>query len=475
MLLKIVSALHPQNCRDRIFSIIEALDVYHCPLSEGDSTWDRLLRESADIYLVHRSDIPALEQILDLDHLPEQPTIVVFHQDQNSEEHAKMMAAGIHNFLDLKLSDQLISEGLKSLIEHRMSFESEKLARMSIQEPRLSDFVSQSQSMRELLSVVERVVNSDASILILGETGVGKERLARAIHNDSQRSQGPFIAINCGGLPENLLESELFGHEKGAFTGAVRERKGCFELAHHGTIFLDEIGDMPLHLQVKLLRVLQERKIKRLGGEIELEVDVRVLSATNHDLEAEVESQHFRRDLFYRLSVISLTIPALKDRIQDLPELVKNYIKIFRYRLNKPIHGVTADALELMQQYTWPGNIRELVNAIERAMLLCLGDTITLDDLALKTDHLKSKVIEQALAPPEDNPSVEDFPDDWFELSYQELKQRLLTDFDVKYLTAILKKCHGRVGQASKMAGLQERSLFEKMRKMGLKKEDFRN
>ncbi|MBF0196252.1 MAG: sigma-54-dependent Fis family transcriptional regulator [Planctomycetes bacterium] len=475
MLIKVISAFSEPSLQSKLLPIFNSLDIHLIILDYDGLIWERLIRESADLYIVDRNCLPQDERLEAFQQLPEQPDMIVFYDEDEPQLHGNLMGNGIDSFIDLHLSPELILESLQSIITKREHFESERLARMSIQEPRLSDFVSDSHSMKNLLAVAERVVDSDVSILLLGETGVGKERLARALHNDSQRSQGPFVAINCGGLPENLLESELFGHERGAFTGAIRERKGCFELAHKGTIFLDEIGDMPLHLQVKLLRVLQEKKIKRLGGEQELEVDARVLAATNHDLEAEADNGEFRKDLYYRISVITLTLPSLRERIEDVPELVKNYIKIFRYRLNRPVYGLTNDALDLLLNYSWPGNIRELINAIERAMLLCVNETINTDDLALKSDHVMNKISEDPQILSSTEPPNSDLPDQWEHISYHELKTQLLADFDVRYFTSILDSCRGRVGAAAKMAGIQERSLFDKMRKLGLKKEDYRN
>ena len=231
MLIKVVSAFNDKDMQSRLIPIFEALDIHLSVLEENCLLWDKLIRESADLFFVDENCIPNDDRLEDFQQLLDQPDMVVFYSKDNPEWHAKLVVHGIDSFIDINLPEQLLLESLKSIINKRDAFESERLARMSIQEPRLSDFVSKSQSMKQLISMTERIVSSDVSILLLGETGVGKERLARAIHNDSQRSQGPFVAINCGGLPETLLESELFGHERGAFTGAIRERKGCFELA----------------------------------------------------------------------------------------------------------------------------------------------------------------------------------------------------------------------------------------------------
>jgi transcriptional regulator with GAF, ATPase, and Fis domain len=227
---------------------------------------------------------------------------------------------------------------------------------------------------------VRRLVASDSNLLILGETGVGKEWLARAVHNEGPRSGGPFLAVNCAALPDALLESELFGHERGAFTGAVRAHRGAFELAHRGTLFLDEVGELPLPLQAKFLRVIEERRITRLGGERAFGVDVRVMAATNRDLEAEVRARRFRADLYYRLGVVALTLPPLRDRVEDVPGLAASALRAAEARVGRPGLSIEPEAMAALVAYAWPGNVRELRNVIERAALLAPGDRLSLAD-----------------------------------------------------------------------------------------------
>jgi transcriptional regulator with GAF, ATPase, and Fis domain len=227
---------------------------------------------------------------------------------------------------------------------------------------------------------VEQVSSTDATVLILGESGTGKELLARAIHNISFRGDRPLVKVNCAALPGNLIESELFGHEKGAFTGAIARKIGRFELADGGTIFLDEIGDLPLELQAKLLRVLQEGEFERLGNSRTIKVDVRIIAATNRDLEREVDQGNFREDLFYRLNVFPVLIPPLRERKEDIPLLVKHFIQKFTRKIGKTIDAVPQHVLNTLQQYHWPGNVRELENLIERAMIISKGNRLLLGD-----------------------------------------------------------------------------------------------
>lgn len=255
-----------------------------------------------------------------------------------------------------------------------------------------AEIVTQNSRMKSLIQKTRESAESDATVLLLGESGTGKEMFARLIHENSPRRKNPFIAINCAALPEGLLESELFGYEKGAFTGAIRDRKGKFELAHRGTLLLDEIGEMPLHLQAKLLRVLQERSIDRLGSRSPVQVDIRVVATTNRDLREEVAQGRFREDLFYRLNVITLSIPPLRDRRDDLPVLIDHFVRHFNAKYRRKVEGIEPALLESLQSARWRGNVRELENLIERAVLFCNEKTIT-------HHHLKDELQTLTLPP----------------------------------------------------------------------------
>ena len=237
--------------------------------------------------------------------------------------------------------------------------------------------ITQSAVMENLLTKAGLVAEGDASVLIYGESGVGKELFARAIHDSSKRRQQPFVAINCGAIPEQLLESELFGHVKGSFTGAVRDHKGLFQLAEGGTVFLDEIGDMPVLLQVKLLRVLQERHVRPVGSTQSIPVDVRIISATHRDLKAEIASGNFREDLYYRLDVVALTIPMLSQRREDIPLLAKHFLGIFSAKYEKNINGFAPEAMEMLISASWPGNVRQLMNVVEQCIVLSTAPLIS--------------------------------------------------------------------------------------------------
>jgi len=246
---------------------------------------------------------------------------------------------------------------------------------------RVGNLVSRSPKMRKIFDILPTISNSPSTVLILGETGTGKELLARTIHELSPRKDGPFVAVNCSALPETLLEAEFFGFKKGAFTGAVKDRKGKLEAADKGTLFLDEIGDMPLSIQAKLLRVIQERCFEPIGSNKTISVDIRIICATNKNLEELVEKEKFRKDLYYRINVIKLELPPLRERKEDIPLLVDTFISHFNKVLGKDIKGVSPEAISLLMSYNWPGNIRELENIIERASILCFGDIIDIEHL----------------------------------------------------------------------------------------------
>jgi PAS domain S-box-containing protein len=245
------------------------------------------------------------------------------------------------------------------------------------------DLVGTSEAMRGVFRSVKMVAPTDSTVLIVGETGTGKELIASAIHDSSRRNRGVIVKVNCAALPPTLVESELFGHERGAFTGAVQQKKGRFELAHRGSIFLDEVGELPLDMQAKLLRVLQEQELERVGGTQTIKVDVRVIAATNRDLSAAVRTNAFRADLFYRLNIFPLRVPPLRERAEDIPLLAAHFVRLFAERMGKPARRIAPDTLERLARYDWPGNVRELANLLERAVILCNGTVIGDDHLGL--------------------------------------------------------------------------------------------
>jgi DNA-binding NtrC family response regulator len=394
------------------------------------------------------------------------PGVVVWGHGESAEERVRWVAAGASAVIDARGDRAGLVEQLLELVEAQAEGGIDgPEAGGSVVEPSLADFHSRSPRMRDFLDVVRRVASSDSTLLVTGETGVGKERLARAIHAESKRQAGPFVAVNCGALAENLLESELFGHERGAFTGATGSRKGHFESANAGTIFLDEVGEMPLHLQVKLLTVLQRHEVQPVGASKPRVVDVRIIAATNRDLRDDLEEGRFREDLFFRLNVISLEIPPLRERREDIPWFVGRFLRHFTTAHDRvSVVGIAEPAMEALLAYVWPGNVRELVNVIERGVLLCDGAEIRLEDLP-ETLHGGSSMAAVA---------TKALDTAFMELPLQEARRQLIEDFERRYFEHHLRATRGAVGEVSAAAGINPRTLYEKMRRLGLRKEDYR-
>ena len=433
--------------------------------------WQKVVRSCGDIIVISESLIPGPSDmgIAILNDLPENPTTVVLHDRDSSEEFAQLVAAGADVVLYSGTSKKSLTEAIETTLESRRQLtRKDRLGQASLEKPKITDFFSANEGMQIFIDEVQQVIPSSSPILILGETGVGKEHLAKAIHAESPRATGPFITVNTAALPEQLLESELFGHELGAFTGAVRTRKGAFELAHKGTIFLDEIGDMPIHLQAKLLRVLQDYEVKPIGGESSFWVDVRVIASTNHDLEKEVDQGTFRKDLFYRLSVVTLTIPPLRHRKEDIPDMARYFIDYFQHKIGREINRISEPALESLCHYDWPGNVRELMNVIERAMLICKSGEINIRDLPANFSNGISPIERIRRDATFDISS-------WKDKTLPEVQKDMTDQVERLYIQMVLKKTQGRVGQAAQIADIHPRGLYNKMKKYNIRKEDFKN
>ena len=436
--------------------------------------WSGLAHDSYDILVVALAALPgpADQIIATLRKLPDRPGIIVVHDGEDAVTRAKVLSAGGLAVLNLELSDAMLGSTLSTLLRRHGESLVGRLGTGSEQGYRLDDFSAASASMQRLLDLARRVARADSSLLILGETGVGKEWLARSIHAEGTRAGGPFVAVNCAAVPEALLESELFGHEKGAFTGSIRTRRGHFELAHGGTLFLDEVADIAVHLQAKLLRVLEERRIQRLGAERSIPIDVRIMAATNRDLAAALAAQQFREDLYFRLSVVTLVVPPLRERHEDIAPLAHAYLERFAQQLGHPGLVMREEVLAALQGYGWPGNVRELINVVERAVLLCRGPEITLADLPPPlVDPVTS---ERGASADLAGTLVAGLPDDWLDRPLKEVRREAVDMVEARYIRHLLERTGGRVGAAAERAGVDPRSLYSKMRRHGLRKEAFR-
>jgi transcriptional regulator with PAS, ATPase and Fis domain len=317
--------------------------------------------------------------------------------------------------------------------------------------------------MTQVFELVKKAARSEANILVLGESGTGKELIARAIHANSPRAGQPFVPVDCASLPEHLLESELFGHEKGAFTGAVRSKPGLMETAHRGTLFLDEIAELPAPLQVKLLRVLQERQIRRVGGTSLVDVDVRVVSATNRDLRDAIAKGQFREELYYRINVIAIQLPSLRERAGDVRLLAHAFLKQFGQGRVTAMEDAAAQALE---RYAWPGNVRELQNVIERACVLADGPTVTVKDLP---DHVLHSAPRPAAPPSDVSAAVAGVPSSGGDLTLKDAKERWLQVLEVAYLRDLLARHDGNVSSAAKAAGIDRKTFHRLINKYDLR------
>ena len=378
---------------------------------------------------------------------PEIPVIIMTAYGEVGEA-VKLMQDGIFHYVTKPFDvEELMGRIRKALDRHRTTTEV-KQVRTRIMNRRKSDFIVGScPKIEELLTQISIVAQNDVPVIIYGESGTGKELVARAIHYTGKRADRPFIVENCGAIPENLIENELFGHVKGAYTDARTDQKGLFEEAHGGTLFLDEIGELPLALQVKFLRVLQDGEFKRIGSTKSIKVDVRVIAATNKDLIQAIAEKTFREDLFYRLNVIPIHIPPLRERKEDIPLLINHFLQEFNKELGKGVEGFSPAAIQKMMTYQWPGNIRELKNKVKQAMVLTRNNVITAEDLFFHVPVSSNKF-----------------------QSFKEAKR----EFEKEYISQVLRICQGNISQAARLAKKDRKDFYDVMKKYGIQPETFR-
>ncbi len=363
------------------------------------------------------------------------------------------MKRGAYDYISKPFKPDEILLVLRKVEEReRLARENRRLRAAVREQGDLEGFLGRSTEVTELVAAVRKVAGYPTTVLLTGESGTGKELLARGLHRLSGRSEEAFVAVNCGAIPENLLESELFGHERGAFTGAHRSREGLFEQAQRGTLLLDELGELPLGLQVKLLRVLEERTVRRVGGSRDVAIDVRVVAATSRDLEAEVAAGRFRKDLLYRIKVVHLKVPPLRERQGDIPQLADHFVGAHAEKLGRAVHGLDTAALRLLVAHPWPGNVRQLENVLERAVLLCDGDHVTAADLPAE--------LRAAARGAEPDP-----PDEV--LSF---KQRLPA-LEAELIAKALDRTAGNRSQAARLLEISYKALLYKIRDYGLDRE----
>ena len=415
--------------------------------SDGVAALERFRKEPFDLILADQKmpGLSGLELLAGARAISPEVAVIVMTAYGTIETAVAAIKSGAADYLTKPLNlDELLHRIGQVRERQRLLRENRELREALQERHRVAGIIGESGRMQEVLSLVRRVAESDATVLIQGESGTGKELIAKAIHYASPRAGAPLVSVNCAALPETLLESELFGHEKGAFTGAVSARKGRFERADGGSLFLDEIGDLPLHLQVKLLRVLQEREFERVGSSRPIAINVRLLAATHRDLEALVRAGRFRDDLYYRINVVTISLPPLRERREDIPPLLDRFVEKFSRQNGKRINGVTREAREALLRYDYPGNVRELENLVERAVVLTRDEVIGLEDLPLSVKETERVV--------SDGPSLP--------AVVEGLERRMIRE--------ALTRADGVQTRAAELLGISERVLRYKLKKYGL-------
>jgi DNA-binding NtrC family response regulator len=447
-----------ENC-----SRILSRQGYVCATAaDGGAALAMLERDRPDVLLTDLK-MPVMDGLTLLRHAhevdPALPVIMITGF-ASIESAVAAVKEGAFDYLPKDFSVEQLRVAVERALRHRgVQIENRNLRQQLQQMLGLDNIVGRSPAMAQVFELVKKAARSEANILVLGESGTGKELIARAIHANSPRAAQPFVPVDCASLPEHLLESELFGHEKGAFTGAVRSKPGLVETAHRGTLFLDEIAELPAPLQVKLLRVLQERQIRRVGGTALVDVDVRVVSATNRDLREAIAKGHFREELYYRVNVIAIHLPPLRERAGDVRLLAQTFLK--RYGQGR-VTAIEDAAMAALERYGWPGNVRELQNVMERAGALADGNTITVRDLPEHVVHAAPRPAAPGLGAAGGPPGGTD-------LTLKAAKEQWLQVLEVSYLRDLLARHHDNVSSAAKAAGIDRKTFHRLINKYNLR------
>jgi len=416
----------------------------------GKEALDKISREPIDLVFldITMPDIDGMVVLRKIKEYDKNLSVIMATATDSARKAVEAMRLGACDYITKPFDVQEVITVAQKAIEQDKLLKEVVYLRSQREEIRFENIVGKSKKIKEIYEIIEKVAKNDATILISGESGTGKELIARAIHFNSPRRQKPFIPINCAGIPENLLESELFGHEKGAFTDAASQKLGMFELANEGTLFLDEISGLKVDVQANLLRALEEKEIRRLGGTRIIRVDVRIISATNIDLKQAVQEGKFRKDLYYRLNVVPIYLAPLRERREDVPLLIDHFLERYNQIFRKKIEGLTKEAVECLVNYNWPGNIRELKNVIERLVALKEEGVVTAKDLPFDI-FIKSSIGNSFQG----------------EGGLKEANK----DFQRQYIEIILERVGGNKAKAARILGIHRNALFNKMKSLGLK------
>jgi DNA-binding NtrC family response regulator len=433
---------------------------YQCLATTQPQEALRLLEsERPDLLLtdLRMPGVDGMEMLRQARQIDPQMPVVMLTGNASVESAVAAIKAGAFDYLPKSFSnDQLRLIVERALTKRRLELEVLNLRDQLRSVFGFENVVGRSIALHRALELVRKAARSEANILILGESGTGKELIARAIHANSSRAAQPFVPVDCASLPENLLESELFGHEKGAFTGAVAAKQGLMEAAHRGTLFLDEVGEFPLGLQAKLLRALQERQIRRVGGTRQIDIDIRIVSATNRDLHALVAAGRFRQDLYYRINVIDIVLPPLRERRDDVELLATHFQQRYASNSRTAIKGFEPEAMIALDIYNWPGNVRELQNVVERACVLSEGEMITLAELPA---HLRTP--SQPAGEPPTHPAAT--------LTLKEVKERWIAQLEAAYVADLLKQEGGNLSEVARKAGVNRKTIRRLLHKHGIR------
>jgi DNA-binding NtrC family response regulator len=428
--------------------------------STGKEAFEKVKQQSWDLVLmdVKMPEMNGIEALTAIKEHDPRTFVVLMTAHSNLHDAVLAIKEGAYDYVEKPVNPQTLTEIVRKSQEARDLVSSLALSNPIFDDDVESEFVGSSQKMKDVFNLIYRLCKVDTTVLIRGENGTGKELVARAIHFNSPRKAGSFVAINCGAIPENLMESELFGHEKGAFTGAIERKIGKFQMANNGTLFLDEIGELRPDMQVKLLRVLQEKKFTPVGSNREVKSNTRIIAATNRNLEKMMADGTFREDLFYRLNVMPIFLPPLRERTDDIQALAQHFIKKFSRQHARVINGIDAEALEMLKAYRWPGNIRELENVVERAFIVENSQQITLDSLPESLKLAPKETPEKTANVGYNGP-----------LDFDVFKEGMEKDF----IVSALKANHGRINQTVAQANIPKNTLLRKIRKYGINVKDF--
>ncbi|MGB9627325.1 MAG: sigma-54-dependent transcriptional regulator [Thermodesulfobacteriota bacterium] len=457
MITKRILIVDDEESFRHMLSVILRKEKYEVDTaSNGEEALQKVISTPFDQILcdIRMPQMDGLEFLKEVQKAGVESTIIMMSAYGTIDTAIEAMKLGAYDYISKPFkTDEIILTLRKAEEREQLRRENQLLRREVQREYSFENIVSKNAKMKEIFEVIKKVAPYKSTILIMGESGTGKELVARALHYNSDRAKNPFVAVNCGAIPENLLESELFGHVKGAFTDAIRTKRGLFEEADGGTLFLDEIGELPPQLQVKLLRVLQEGEIRRVGESRPIKVDVRIISATVKDLTREVNEGRFRDDFFYRLNVLPIHIPPLRERREDIPLLIDHFIKKFTQSTNKKVVGIDSKALEVLMNYRWSGNVRELENTIERAVVLADGENIMLENLPPEIREFKEEVLT--------------LPVDEEEYSIKKASRILETNLIKK----ALKKTKGNHTRAARLLEISHRALLYKIKEYGIEED----